>query len=81
MPNQAREFKGEEVGSINLTESTSLRVKIVDDEYLDIRIWVDSERYTGPTKKGIYFSLSDGTWIQFKKLMERVNKKHEELVS
>jgi len=81
MPNETREFKAEDIGSINLTEEASLRVSIVNDEYLNIRIWVESERYTGPTKKGIYFSLSDDTWVQFKELMEKVDKKHEELVS
>lgn len=46
--------KGEVIGEVKLTGKTYLVVANSDiGDRLDIRIWVASERYRGPTKKGI----------------------------
>lgn len=75
-----KEYKHIEVGRINLKEGTDLRVGIVNDEELDLRIWMDTEKYQGPTKRGVRFNLFDDTWIQFKELMKKVDTKHKELL-
>jgi len=79
MPKQPKDFEEEDIGSIKVSDSMTLKVRIVNDEYLDIRMWVESEKYTGPTKKGIRLYLFDANWEQFIELMEKVDKKYEEL--
>lgn len=73
------EEKEEDIGSIMVSDSMILKVRLVGKEYLDIRMWVESERYTGPTKKGIRIYLFDDIWTRFKELMEKVDKKYEEI--
>jgi len=51
-----------------------LVVTIINGEKLDLRIWVETDRYLGPTKRGLRFYLFDGIWEEFKKLVEKVDK-------
>jgi len=46
--------KGEkkEIGRVALREGEYLVIALVDEEKLDIRIWMDTDRYKGPTKRG-----------------------------
>lgn len=68
-----------EIGRVALREGEDLVVALVDEEKLDIRVWMDTERYKGPTKRGVRFYLFDGIWNEFKKLVEKVDKEVEEL--
>jgi len=72
-------FTTEEIGTIRLMETATLKIRIVNNRDLDIRLWLDSDEYSGPTKKGVRFSLLDDAWIQFKGLMEIVNEKQKKL--
>ena len=54
-------------------------MSIVTDRDVDIRLWIQSDDYTGPTKKGVRFSLLDDAWIQFKGLMKIVEEKRKKL--
>lgn len=79
MPKQTKEFEGEDIGSIKVSDTMTLQVRLIDKEYVDIRMWVETEKYTGPTKKGIRLYLFDDIWTRFKKLMEKVDKEYEKL--
>lgn len=68
-----------EIGRIPLREGEDLVISLVDNEKLDLRVWMDTERYKGPTKRGVRFYLFDGIWEEFKKLVQKVNKVYEEL--
>lgn len=68
-----------EIGRVKLSESQDLVVSIVDNEKLDLRVWVNSERYKGPTKRGVRFYLFDDNWEQFKKLVPKVDKVYQEI--
>ncbi|MBA7665934.1 hypothetical protein ES703_74009 [subsurface metagenome] len=68
-----------EIGRIPLGEGENLVVNLVDDEKLDFRIWMDTERYKGPTKRGVRFYIFDGNWDEFKKLMETVDREVEKV--
>lgn len=43
--------------------------------HLDIRTWVESEKYTGPTKKGINFDIEN--LEEFKTLLEEIDNELE----
>ena len=79
----ARKFKKQEeqkqIGRIRLSDSEDLVATIVGDERLDLRLWVETEKYQGPTKRGLRFYLFDGIWEEFKKLVEKVDKEVKDL--
>lgn len=77
---QKTKQKVKEVGRISLKEEQDLVVSLVDDEKLDIRVWLNSEKYSGPTKRGVRFYLFDRIWDKFKKMVEKVDKEYQELV-
>jgi len=68
-----------EVGRLKISDSQSLVATLVDKEKLDLRIWIDTEEYKGPTKRGLRFYLFDGIWDEFRKLVEKVNREYEKL--
>ena len=68
-----------EIGKIKLTENQELVVTLVDNEKLDLRIWIDTGKYKGPTKRGLRFYLFDGNWEEFMDLVQKINKFYEEL--
>lgn len=68
-----------EIGRVKLSDNEELVVSLVNDEKLDLRIWVDTEKYKGPTKRGIRFYLFDGNWEEFKKLIDKADKTYQEL--
>ncbi|MBA7692747.1 hypothetical protein ES703_101314 [subsurface metagenome] len=74
-----KELKYTDIGSIKISDTAELKAKIVDDEYVDFRIWVKTENYTGPTKRGIRFYLFDSNFEEFCKLVEKVKKVYEDL--
>lgn len=39
--------------------------------HLDIRTWINSEKYTGPTKKGINFDIEN--LEEFKEILEQID--------
>jgi len=73
------QVKQKEIGRIPLREGEDLVISLVDNEKLDLRVWMDTERYKGPTKRGLRFYLFDGNWEEFMKLVQKVNKVYEEL--
>jgi len=73
------QVKQKEIGRIPLREGENLVVNLVDEEKLDIRVWMNTERYKGPTKRGVRFYIFDGNWEEFRKLIERVDKEIKEL--
>ena len=74
----AQKFQKQEeqrqVGRIRLSDSEDLVATIVSDERVDLRVWVETEKYQGPTKRGPRFHLFDGIWEEFKKLVDKVDE-------
>jgi len=68
-----------EIGRIELLDNQDLVASLIDDEKLDLRIFVKTDSYTGPTKRGLRIYLFDGIWEEFKKLIEEVDKVYEEI--
>jgi hypothetical protein len=61
-----------DVGDVQLNEASSIRVKIVESngtQKVDVRLWIDSDRYSGPTKKGI--RLESGKLIELLPLLQK----------
>ena len=68
-----------EIGKIKLSDSQELVVSIIDNEKVDIRVWVKTDGYSGPTKRGVRFYLFDGIWEKFKKLIPKIDAVYEEI--
>jgi len=68
-----------EIGRIELSDNQDLVASLVDDEKLDLRIFVKTDSYTGPTKRGLRIYLFDGIWQKFKKLIEEVDRVYGEI--
>ncbi|MBN1355518.1 transcriptional coactivator p15/PC4 family protein [bacterium] len=63
------------VGSVPKTDDTRIRAKLIrkgSDIFVDIREYVENERYTGPTKKGIRFHSEN--FDAFTELVGRIGK-------
>ena len=68
-----------EIGRIKLTDNQELVATLVDNEKLDLRIWIDTEKYKGPTKRGLRFYLFDGNWEEFMDLVQKIKKIYDEV--
>jgi hypothetical protein len=68
-----------EIGRIALSDNQELVITLVDNEKLDIRIWMKTDKYSGPTKRGVRFFIEDGNWPEFKKLIEKADKVYQEI--
>jgi len=76
---QKTKQKVKEIGRISLKENQDLIINLIDDEKLDIRVYVNTERYSGPTKRGVRFYIYDGIWKKFFEVMEKMNRIYEEI--
>lgn len=64
-----------EVGKLKKTDSTSVIIRINEfqgEKGVDIREYVETEKYKGPTKKGTRIPASK--WEEFKKLIAKVDE-------
>ena len=69
-----------EIGRVKLSDTQDLVVSLVNDERIDIRVWVEGKNYTGWSKRGIRFYLFDDNWPEFMKLMKKVDREYQELI-
>ena len=63
---------------IRLSDNQDLVASLVDNEKLDLRIFIKTDNYTGATKRGLRFYLFDNNWIEFRKLIDEIDKVYEE---
>jgi len=77
--NKTKQTEQKEMGRVKLGDTQDLVVSIVDDEKVDLRIFLNTDSYKGPTKRGVRFYLFDDNWPEFMKLMEKVDRKYQEL--
>ena len=73
------QIEQKEIGRIKLSDTQDLVASLIDNEKLDLRIFVRTDNYTGATKKGFRFYLFDNNWIEFKKLINKVDKVYNEI--
>ena len=76
---KAKQTEQKEIGRVKLSDTQELVVSIVDNEKLDLRIFVKTDSYTGATKRGVRFSLFDNNWTEFKKIIDKVDKEYQEI--
>jgi len=76
---KVKQVKQKEVGRIKLSDNEDLVASLVDAEKLDLRIWIETDKYRGPTKRGLRFYLFDDNWNEFKKLIAKTDKAFEEI--
>ena len=77
--NKTKQTEQKEIGRVKLSDTQELIVSIVDNERLDIRIWINTDSYKGFTRKGIRLWLFDGNWDEFKRLIDKVDKVYQEI--
>jgi len=68
-----------EMGRIRISDHQEVVVSIVDNEKLDLRIWMSTDNYKGFTKRGLRFYLFDDNWDEFKKIIDKVDKVYQEI--
>jgi len=78
--NKTKQTEQKEIGRVKLSDTQELVVSIVDNEKLDLRIFVKTDSYTGATKRGVRFYLFDNNWTEFKKLIDKADEKYKKLV-
>ena len=66
---------------MKLSDARDLVACLVDNEKLDLRVWVESNTYKGWTKQGFRLYLFEGNWEEFKNLIDKVDKAYEEIAS
>jgi len=71
--------KQKEVARVRLSETQEIVATIVDNEKLDLRVFISTDSYKGPTKRGVRFYLFDGIWQEFKKLISAVDQEVKQL--
>ncbi len=76
--NKTNQTEREEIGRIKLSDTQDLVASLIDKEKLDLRIFIKSDSYTGATKRGFRFYLFDNNWIEFKKLIDKIDRVHKE---
>ena len=76
---KTKQTEQKEIGRFALSDDQDLVATLVDDEKLDLRVFMKTEKYTGPTKRGIRFYIHDQNFEEFKKLLKKVDKVYEQL--
>jgi len=76
---QVKQTEQKEIGRVKLGDTQELVASIVDNEKLDLRVFLNTDSYKGPTKRGVRFYLLDDNWDEFKKLIDQVDKAYEEI--
>ncbi|OGL43320.1 MAG: hypothetical protein A2161_01635 [Candidatus Schekmanbacteria bacterium RBG_13_48_7] len=64
-----------EIGSFKKSDHSTIIGKLTtwkDDLYIDLREYIESEGYTGPTKKGLRFHSEN--WEEFKNLVNLIDE-------
>ena len=64
---------------IKLSDNQNLVASLIDNEKLDIRIFVKTDNHTGATKRGFRLYLFDNNWIEFKKLIDKIDEAYSEI--
>ena len=75
---KANQTEQEEIGRMKRSDTQDLVASLVDNEKLDLRIFVKTDNYTGATKRGFRFYLSGSNWIGFKNLIVEIDTAYEE---
>lgn len=76
---KANQTEQKEIGRLKLSDNQDLVASLIDNEKLDLRIFVKTDNYTGATKKGFRFYLFDDNWTEFKKLIDKIDKAYNEI--
>ena len=63
-----------------LNDHSELVATIVGNEKLDLRVFVNTDSYQGPTKRDLRLYLFDRIWDDFKKLVDKVDHEYQKLV-
>jgi len=71
--------KQKEITRVKLNDTSDLVASIINSEKLDLSVFLHTDKYTGPTKRGVRFYLWDGIWDEFKKFTEKVDKEVKDL--
>ena len=74
-----KQTEQKEIGRIKLSDTQDLVASLVDNEKLDLRMFIKTDNYTGATKRGFRFYLFDDNWIEFKKLIDKIDKAYSEV--
>ncbi|MBA7491448.1 hypothetical protein ES702_01994 [subsurface metagenome] len=79
MKTKTKTTEQKEIGRIALSDEQDLVASIIDKEKLDLRVYMSSDSYRGPTKRGVRFYMFDENWPAFKRLIDKIDKEYQQL--
>jgi len=71
--------KQKEVARVRLNDHSDLVATIVDNQKLDLRVFVNTDSYQGPTKRDLWLYLFDRICEEFKKLVDKMDHEYQKL--
>lgn len=74
---KAKQTEQKEIGRLKLSDAQDLVASVIENEKLDLRIFVKSDSYTGATKRGFRSFLFDNNWTEFKELINKIDKAYD----
>ncbi|MBA7496768.1 hypothetical protein ES702_07377 [subsurface metagenome] len=84
---KAKQANQKEIGRVKVSDTEELTATLVDDENLDLRIFVKTDSYSRPTRMGFRFNLLHITnpfftfdnWTESKRLVDKIDKVYNQL--
>ena len=77
--NKEKETEQKEIVRIKLSDNRDLVAFLVDNKKPDLRIFIRTDSQAGATKRGFRFYLFDDNSVEFKKLINKIDKADNEL--
>lgn len=77
--NKAKQAQQKEIVGIKLSDNRDLVAPLVDDEELDLRIFTRTDSHIGAKERGFRFYLFGNSWVEFKKLIDKIDKAYNEI--
>ncbi len=77
--NKEKETKQKEIVRIKLSDNRHLVASLADNKKLGPRIFIRTNSHTGATTRGFRFYLFNNNWVEFKKLIDKIDKAHNEI--
>lgn len=61
------------MGRIRLSDNQDIVASLVDNEKLDLRVWMDTDGYKGPIERGVRVYLFVGIWEKAFEVLKAFN--------
>ena len=77
--NKAKETEQKEIVRIKLSDNRDLVAFLVDNKKPDLRVFTRTDSHIGAKERGFRFYLFGNNWVEFKKLIDKIDKAYNEI--